>query len=156
MSLPHFEFPDSPHIAGDPHDDDARVIDSLVESDATPPTPDEEPLTPVEPLIKPKPVSRLITGSVTLNNAAPPIQIVPVSIHRESIRLTLMSTTSTDYIRFSDDSGKLYSLQSCAVLPVYGGGIDLSEHTGPIWVYAPDVAGNVTVSFVAVAEGVQS
>lgn len=149
MSLPHFDF-DRPTIAGDAHDDDAEVLNRLVESHAEPPTPEQEPKAPYHVLHKPKPITRLMSGWINVDKSWPvPTQILPADPNRKSLRITVMSSTSTDVVQVSDEQNRAQST-SAALVPVYAGGLDLSGYTGPVWIFAPNAAGIVTVSFVAV------
>ena len=150
MSIPNFDF-NPPVIAGDHKDDDAEVIDNLVESKAEPPTPEERPKAKANRLEKPKPISRLMTGTQNVDKAwASPTLLLPSDPNRKSLHVSVISATSTDIVRFSDEANKCSSLLTSGVVPVYAGGVDLSGYTGALWVHAPDAAATVTVSYLAV------
>lgn len=141
-----------PVLAGttNPDDPDARVIDSLIEQHAEPPTPAELPQTATEPSNVPRPLSRLLTGTLLLLPTWEPQLILPGDLRRQSIRLRIASATAADTVRMSDDSGKVQTVGGSHVL--YAGDTVLMDdvHTGPVWLYAPDAVGPVTVSYAVV------
>lgn len=170
MSVPHFDFTtehglapipgaESPPLhTGDPHDDDARVIDSLVESEARPPTPEKLPQEK-NPEVRPPevPATRLVTSSIvfpaTAGGTWDAVQLFPADPKRIGLRLSVMSATATDYVRFADDAGKLFADTSSFLLQAGGtGSIDIA-HTGPVWVKLATGTGPVTVSGMAVTHG---
>ena len=141
--LPH------PAIAGDPNDNDATILNSLVEDHAAPPDAKHEPITPKTPDINRKAITRQVTGTLILDKTWSPVLLLPSDPNRVSLRMWAASATASDYLRFADDNGKVQSVGSSALLYV-GQPMPSSTHTGPVWVYAPDGVGPVTVSFVAV------
>ena len=147
---PELTSPGRPTIAGDYTDDDAEVMESLTKDAATPPTGRELPTTPLPPAIIPKAMTRLMTGTVIVQAGWAPILLLPADPNRKSLHLWAASATATDYIRVSDDAGKVQSVGGSALL--YSGQPDAfpPDHTGPVWVSAPDGIGPVTVSFIAV------
>jgi len=151
MSLPHFEFPDAPVIAGDLHDNDADVIDNLVESHAEPPTAVEQPREAVTALRQPEPETRLMTGTVSLVQGWDPILLLPADPMRSALTVNAYSTTPGEVIRLADDRGKLFTAsQSFSVRheAAFSG-----PHTGPVWIFPdPAAAGSLTVTFVAVTK----
>jgi hypothetical protein len=138
-------------IAGDYTDNDAAVIDSLVESHAQPPEPVTQPTMPLVVAVPPKPMTRLMVGSIAVQAGWAPVLLMPADPNRINLQLWAASDTSTDYARVSDDAGKVQSKGGSALL--YSGQLlkfQVGTHTGPVWVYAPDGTGPVTVSFIAV------
>ena len=141
----------APTIAGNVPDPDAAVLNTLVEQDAIPPTPVEEPSSPVIPLDTPRLASRMLTQSIKVDPTWSPFMVLPADPRRLSLRIHVISDTATDYIRIADDAGKLQALSASAL--VYVNDIcALDNHTGPLWVYAPDAANPVTLSVIAVSE----
>jgi len=137
-------------IAGDYTDDDANTLNTLVESDAEPPTPRDLPTDPLPPATTPKPMTRLMTGTVIVQAGWAPILLLPADAKRLSLHVWAASDTATDCIRVSDDAGKVQSVGGSAL--IYSGQPDAFPpgHTGPVWVSAPDGTGPVTVTFIAV------
>lgn len=153
MSVPNPEFT-PPTLAGNHADDDPQVLDSLVQQAAEPPKPDALPTERPDPIMpEPPPVTRLLTGMMNIQKAwNAPTLLLPADPRRKSLRLILSSTTATDYVRVSDEQNKVQSVSGSLIVPVYGGGVDLGAHTGPVWVYAPDISSVATISHVAVTE----
>lgn len=156
MSTAPYEDLSSPdRLHYDPsHNDQARIIDSLVESHAQPPERKEMPFDPVTPKIKPKPADRLLTGTQTINLGDPPFQIAPMSALRKHMRLTCRSNTATDFIRIADDPGKLQMISAAGTIVVGIESVDLPDYTGPIWISLSEGTGPVTVTWIIIAEGV--
>lgn len=167
MSIHNFDFEtehglspipgaDSPPLhTGDPHDDDARIIDALVESQAEPPGPKDLPLVRTPPVDAPeKPATMLVTGSIVFPATAviwDAFQALPVDPQRRSVRFSVFSATATDYVRMSNDLGKLNADTSAFLMGAGASGSIDMPHTGAVWLKlaAPSV-GPVTVSWVAV------
>lgn len=149
MSVPNFEFT-PPVIAGNPHDDDAEILDNLVESKAEPPTPAQEPTARVNPLDKAPVITRTITETINVDPAWGPVQLLPSDANRRALHITAASDTATDYVLIADDKGRLASSFAGFALAA-GGFVDLNAHTGSVWV-VPNAANTsvVTVSVVAV------
>ena len=122
---------------GDVNDDDAEIIDDLVESDPTPPTADELPITrgPNTPVIQPLP-SRLLTHTATYQASAGVIQAVPEDPRRKN--LTIRVHGSNDIFLAQDASALTMGMSTAFVLPGPGT-LDLDGYTGALWV-APDPA----------------
>lgn len=151
MSIPSLDFPNSPHIAGNYKDDDAEVLDNLVEAEANPPAPEEMPLVPIDKPIEPPKITRLISNTFTVDKAwAEPTLLLPADPNRKSLSIRVTSTTATDVVNVADEKNKAqsagtsYSVQASAVA------LDLSNHTGAVWVYAPNLAATAVVTCVAV------
>jgi len=151
MSLPTFDDWERPPIAGDVHDDDARVLDSLVESHAEPPTVREQPTAPVEALRQPEPETRLLTGTVTLLPGWDAMPLLPADASRTALTVSAYSTVSGEAIRLADDRGKLFSPSQSFMVrheASFSG-----PHTGPVWIVAdPAATGTLTVTYVAVTK----
>lgn len=142
-----------PNIAGDSRDDDAAVVNSLVESHAEPPSPEQRPHAKVDvPLTQPVKKSRLLSTTfvVPVASAWDPIQAQPADAKRMHLIIVVVSTVATDYIRFADDKDKLAFLSSSHILPV--GRHVISDFTGHAWFGVPDATGALTVSFASVTE----
>lgn len=131
MSVPTFDY-DRVNIAGDPNDDDAEVINSLVQSDAEPPPTDELPLEPISTGEKPKTFTRMETGSMVPMFAWGPVQLLQENPGRISLRIDVQDVTATESIRIADDPGKLNSLMTCHRM--YVGQVFSEPHSGPVWV----------------------
>lgn len=151
MSLPHFDFPDSPDIAGDSDDDDATVIDNLVEQSAEPPKPADRPTTDVEALTAPKPATRLITGTITLNTDWSGAELIlPADPNRTQVSLTVSSASGNVDVYIADEKDKAGTNLS-AILPETGDALKIDGHTGAIWATAVgDAATTARISWVAV------
>jgi len=151
MSLPHFDFPDSPHIAGDAKDDDAEVIDNLVESHAEPPTPEQMPTVPIEPNIEPPRITRLISNTLNVNKAwAEPTLLLPADPNRKSLEINVTSANATDVVNFADEKNKAQSASTSFVVVPASRSFTLTGHTGAVWVYAPNLVDTAVVTCVAV------
>jgi len=144
-----FPNPDKPF--GDTQDDDSSVLEYLTSDKAEPPLPDELPLShDTIPLVTPKLATRLMTASIALDKTWAPYLLLPKDVNRTTIQIWAASDTPTDYVRISDDAGKLQSKFGSALL--YSGQLleFHSAHTGPLWVSCPDAIGPVTISVIAV------
>ena len=144
--------PGRPTIAGDYTDDDAEVMESLTRDAATPPSGPELPTEPLPPVTASKPMTRLMSGTVIVQAGWAPILLLPADPNRKSLRVWCASNTATDYIRVSDDAGKVQSVGGSALLYSGQPAAFPDFHTGPVWVSAPDGTGPVTVSFIAVTD----
>lgn len=153
MSLPHFDFPDSPHLAGDAKDDDARVLDSLVESHAQPPDAKDLPLARVEPLIVPPRLTRLMTGSMNISKDWPePVQLLPSDPNRVALTINMNSTTALDVLLFADEKNKCQTAMNAFTCSPATRAFSLGEHTGALWAWGPGLAATALVSWVAVTK----
>lgn len=141
---------------GDISDDDADVIDKLVQQNASPPTPEEMPQQPgIHVPIQDRPArpKRLITGTITLAAAAGtvPVQILWQDLHRCGLLLFVYSATATDSITVSDDvtktGGSGTTQQSASISPAHDP-VKLDDYTGPLYVAAE--TGTVKVSWIAI------
>lgn len=146
---PELTSPGRPTIAGDTTDDDGQVINSLTQGDATPPIPTELPTVDLGITIKAPPMTRLMTGSMVVPNTWAPVMILPADPNRKTLKIRVQSATATDYIRVSDDPGKL-QFANLSYLGYISLPVELDGHTGPVWLSAPDGTGPVTVTYAAV------
>jgi len=139
-----------PNLAGDQDDNDAAILDSLVESQAEPPTPGQKPTVRLSPRSDPLPITRLMTGSVKMLTGFLPIMLLPSDAKRKRLTIRVQSATAADYAIFSDDAGKVQYESGAA--PCYQSvPLTLDDHTGPVWVALPAVfVGPMVVSFYAV------
>lgn len=140
MSLPDFRALDT----GDVTDDDARVLDDLVQSQANPipPLPDEMTFPVVE---RPTRVTRLQTGQQTILTGWDPYRILPDDPDRKSVVIAMNSANATDYLLVS---GTADSARTGGSL-FQANPLTLTDHTGAVWVYNP-TANAVTISWWAV------
>jgi len=139
-----------PIIAGNFPDPDARVLDSLIESQAEPAK--LTPAAPTLPHVRTEPMTRLMTGTIAMQPLWPAYPLVPADSRRTGLRIRVSSATAPDAIRLSDDAGKVQTFGGSAL--IYAGDTYFSEaqHTGPVWVSCPDAIGPVIVSFIAVTK----
>lgn len=146
--------PGRPAISGDLADDDAQIMDDLIESQAEPPEPRQLPHStkPVaESTSVPAPITRIMTTNLEVQSTWSAVLLLPKDANRTSLTLYAFSETPTNWIRWADDPGKLMQLSACAKL--YSGQL-LSfpgpTHTGPVWVYGPDLV-TTACNVVAIA-----
>lgn len=145
-----------PTIAGDSHDKDAETLDSMYRDAAAPPAAITLPLADNVPMIKPKAITRIMSGRVTLAPTDAPIPLLPADPNRKHLVVRVFTTVATDSIRLADDPGKLQaptnqlSQQSYSVYPNFS--YDNNDHTGPIWASARDASAAVVVSWAATTE----
>lgn len=149
---------DIPVLAGDAHDDDGQVLDSIVQP-ANPPTIEQLPVATIDtPKRTPRPLTRTITSTQTVLPSFGPVQVLPADADRESLSITVRTPegVTTTYARLADDSSKVGSDMGAFVLIPNQNNVGvLAGHTGPVWVAAVDTGAAdaaVTVSVVAVTE----
>ena len=93
-----------------------------------------------------------MTSTFILAAAGVPVMLLPGYAGRLAVKLWAASNTATDYIRISDDPGKVQSVMG-SVLLYSGMDLDLEAvHTGPIWGYFGEGTGPITVHVMAVTE----
>jgi hypothetical protein len=136
-------------FVGDTSDDDAHVIDSLVQEVDSPPTPIIEAIAP-SALETPKKIGRLLTGAIVFDvNVTAPVQIAPADANRKEIRFDGLSFNATpgqtDFIAISDDIGKVNTPFTSAWRLRSGKSHTIDDYTGAI--YAFPGAGIATNSF---------
>lgn len=159
MSVPTFDPVTealAPALYGDPHDDDADIIDDLFEPTSGPADVSgaktdfhDHSVTP------PKRPTRIQSGyqQIDANSAVFPIQIQPFDPNRERIVIRCTSATATDYVYIADEANK------CAVVAgtsgqagrlLAGSDLYLDGHTGAVYVGFGVGAAGVIVSWWAV------
>jgi len=141
----------SPIIAGNFPDPDAATIDTLVESAAVPPTPAELPKAPAVTTADPAPapITRLMTGTITVLNSWEPVLLLPADPERLALTVWSRNEATETHLRLSDDNGKIQSDTSAALISP-NVELVLTPHTGPVWASCPDATASVTVSYLAV------
>lgn len=130
MSDPSFV----PLHTGDTQDDDAHVIDSLVETVSAPPTPVVEPINPID-LPVPLAPNNLLSVTQTVNPGwLEPTLIMPENTSRVSLVIMVNSPTSvvTDGICIRSANGPR---DGQAVL-LHGQTLTLDGYTGAVRVFA--------------------
>ena len=139
---------------GDHYDDDAEIMDALVRDQAVPPTPAELPkdAKPLEETTaKRQPITRLMTRNLEVSSTWDPVLMFPSDPNRISLTIYAFSEQPTNWLRWGDDAGKVMSLMGSA--KIYSGQLlefTSNTHTGPIWVYGPDLT-VTTCNIVAIA-----
>jgi hypothetical protein len=149
-----FEATESPAeraLAGDHFDDDAEVLDSrLAGPDEIFPQSagpyDDEP-TPKMPSVHA--VTQLLAQTYALNAAWDPVFLLPADPDRKTLVITVRDMTAPETCRLASDRANLMPTNSNC-LSVGNGIYDLSGHTGPLYLYAPDAVSGGTISLVAV------
>jgi hypothetical protein len=142
MSAPTFDALTealAPPLAGDPHDDDAQIIDDLFEPASGPPDVEAAKQDYADhSQVAPKKQTRVMSGFQQIDvNTVSPIQIQPFDPNRERIIIRVTSATATDYILVADEANKCNIVASTSGqagrLPV---GVDmiLEGHNGPVFV----------------------
>lgn len=124
---------------GNTADDDPQVLDSLVQSEATPPTPvPERIVTPALP--EPKIPTRLLSVRQSVDPLwMSPTLILPADTNRQYLYLTVTSpaATATDGVAVvSEVKGSLATLG----ILTHGRVLPLDGHTGPVWVLGSGAA----------------
>lgn len=148
----------APVIAGDPHDDDAQVMESmLVEVDAPAERPADSPA--IQHKTAPKRVAQLLSGFqvIDLNNLNSPQCIMPADPDRKDFSVEVFGSVATDSIRIADSPNKLH-------YPAIGGTSGQSrrllvgkiwhptDYTGAVWIIGTDITAPVTVTWDAVTD----
>lgn len=141
-----------PTLAGDPHDHDAEIINSLDQDKAEPPKPADLPREPAEPLAERKAIQRLITGSLNLDPTWAAQLLLPADASRTHLRLTISSPVAADVVLLADDAGKLSSPGSAGQIVASSLRAVELPYTGPLWAACPTTAQPVTVSWMAVTK----
>lgn len=145
-----------PTIAGDSHDKDAETLDSMYRDAANPPAAITLPVESNIPLIRPKPISRIMSGRMTIAPTDAPVPLLPADPNRTHLVVRMFTTVATDSLRLADDPGKLQapanqlSQQCYSIYPTFA--YDNNEHSGPVWVSAADASAAVVVSWAATTE----
>lgn len=140
---------------GDPRDDDGQVIDSLVQEVDAPAEPIIEAIDQ-EPLENPKPITRLLSGTLIVTSAdfLTPTMILPPDNNRIHLLIRAYSLAATpaakDYVQLADENGKSSAPQMSYRLR-HGTSHVLDDYTGAIFVMpGPITTDNVELTWVAV------
>jgi hypothetical protein len=135
MSYPLESPPYDHNYFGDLKDDDAQVLESLVEQHPSPPDPVVEPLIP-QHVVTVKPQTRLVTTRIAVPTTgwSGATLLIPGDSNRVSLFIRVRGT-STDGVYLSDDPSKANSATSGFVQA--GDFVKLDGHTGPVWIQAP-------------------
>lgn len=141
---------------GNTSDDDGQVIDSLVQEVDSPAEKVMEPIDQ-EPLQNPKPINRLMTGTLVLNgtDTIAPQMILPPDDNRIHLRVDGLSLAvapaAKDYAFLSDENGKVSGAGTLAFRLRHNKALTTDDYTGAVWVFpGPIVADNFEVTWVAV------
>jgi hypothetical protein len=127
------------------HDDDGSVIDSfLIETDTPPDVKDAiEPIEQLPAKVDVPTYTRIMSGIVLfLGGETSPVNLVPFDDNRIRFHLDVTSAATTpafaDFILVADEPGKLSNPAATSTQPGFrvhnGKGVDMDEHTGPVWV----------------------
>ncbi len=135
QSYPPIDASASPRLAGAFPDDDARTLDSLVESHAEPPQPPQLPTAPTPAPRFGQPLTRFMTRTLTLPAGSGPVMLLPSDPNRIALGMHLLLTGEASVILVSDDIGKVQSDVTAytmdALMPLR---LVDPAHTGPVWV----------------------
>lgn len=139
--------PTEPFETQNVRDDDGSVIDAFfIETDSPPDMKElNEPIL-VKALREPAPMTRIFSGDWSIDPTWNPIQVLPADATRKSFILYVYSPTAvaTDGVRIGDDLGMIRT----AGKVLHNGTIDLSNHTGAIYVLPCGAAANGAASAV--------
>lgn len=126
-------------------DDDGQVIDSfLVETDSPPDI--KEAIEPIQQLpdkINVPRYTRIMSGIVLfLGGETTPVMLVPFDDNRIKFHLDVTSAAVApvfaDFVITADEPGKLSNPAATSTQAGFrvhnGKGVDMDEHTGPVWV----------------------
>jgi hypothetical protein len=144
------------------HDDDGQVIDSfLIETDSPPDI--KQAIEPIEQLpekINVPRYTRVMSGIVLFyGGETNPVSLVPFDDNRIKFHLDVTSAAPapafSDFILVADEPGKLSNPAATSTLVAFrvhnGKGVDLDDHTGPVWVLpGAGITGAIEVSWRAV------
>lgn len=126
---------------GDTSDDDAQVIDSLVQPQANPPAPLPDEMT--ETVTKrPAQRTRIQTERVVLQTAWDPVKILNPDADRKVLTVSINSASATDFVTVGDEPNNAKNGGSI----FQANPLTLLGHTGALWVYNPTVNA-ITVSY---------
>lgn len=136
MSIPDFNSDISPYNLGvspNNSDDDAEILDNLVEQDATPPEPEDIPRfdMPPVPKVEIPPIQRMVVRSYNLTLNVPYL-IAQANPWRERVMLSVDTGNATD-IAFAPSSTEVQSMSTAYLsrFNIYGD-LDIS-YNGELW-----------------------
>ncbi len=143
MSEPTFR----PLNTGDTSDDDGAVIDSFfVETNNAPERVADVAVVPT--VARPVPTNRLMTGSLTVSNTwTDATMLLPADQNRKHLEIRVNGTVDVDFIRVSDESGKLNSDTGAGRVYANQAPFILDDYTGAVWVSAVGSTGSPVVSW---------
>ena len=137
----------TPLRLGDTTDDDAQVLDSLVQSEHEPP----EVTDAITPALAPDPVlakrpTRLIAGTISIPATwLVPTLLLPEDLNRISLMITV-DTVAPAYVEIGDNPsnlvGRIYLTPEPTVI--------LPGHTGAVWVSTANASAVSRISYWAV------
>lgn len=133
-----------PLNTGDAFDDDADILNRLVEQQANPPSPLPDEMTSAVSE-RPARITRLQSGLMSVEPGWDPIRILTPDTTRTCITIAISSSDVLDVIRVSDtaDSARY------AGIVFHDNPLILRGHTGAVWVYN-DTANAINVSYWSV------
>ncbi len=121
-------------------DDDGQVLDSLfIETDAPPPLVDAQEPIVVKGIQDAPKITRLFSIEQVLQPDWDVYQILPSDANRKNLTIYVYSPTdvANDGVRFADER----ALARNGAKILHGNYIDLTEHTGPLYVIATGSSG---------------
>lgn len=137
LPQPDTSLPGPPTIAGDHADDDGPVLDSLVEQSAEPPAPKPATAPPAAPAPtpdRPRTPSRLLTGSMTINDSHGAVLLLPADPDRKNLTIAVMPAgTEANGVRIAEDSGRVMTDGASLVLPSGRTWDSVPGYTGAVW-----------------------
>lgn len=144
-----FEPEYAPLNLGDTRDDDAQILDEMLQENPNPGLP--YPSEPGQPkYAQPVPPTRLMTGSVDLAPDSPPQKLFNSDPNRCELILNFDSDTLA-FVRIASDVANLAGNSVSAVFDASRGTpIRLEKHTGELWAQNLDDTETVMVSWIAV------
>ena len=159
MSYP---FLPAPFETQDKKDDDAIVIDQLVQ-ETNAPADIHGAIEPVLPdtKVKPASVTRIISQTYQVYIGNPPVRLLTEDVKRVACRLKVYSLNDTpanitrqDYIIINDEAGKISSgATGINIVCHHNQEVDLDGHTGAVWfIHGPLLTAFIEVSIWAVTE----
>ena len=155
LPQPDTSLPGPPTIAGDHADDDGPALDSLVEQSAEPPAPEPAtapPAAPAPPPDRPRTPSRLLTGSMTINDLHGAVLLLPADPDRKNLTVSVMSAGTppeANGVRIAEDSGRVMTDGASLVLPNGRNWDSVPGYTGAVWA-AVTGTGALLVTWAAV------
>ena len=138
--------PMTPFESQNVKDDDGSVIDSFfIESDTPPDLKFATQPIPVDVLEDPVKNTRIISKDELIDYTwTTPYAVLPADANRKSLNVYVYSPTAvaTDGVRLSDENGTIYTAGKL----LHNGTIELTHHTGALWVLPCGAAAGNTAS----------
>lgn len=159
MSYP---FLPAPFETQNKKDDDASIIDSLVQETNAPADPHGaiEPV-PADTKVKPRSATRLYAQTYQVYIGNPPILIFPADLNRVNCHVSIYSLNDTpanitrqDYVIINDEAGKISNgANGINIVAHHNRTVDLDGHTGAVYFTpGPLLTAFIEVSAYAVSE----